>query len=138
MASKSPLKKYTSYLTYAGVGLAVISSLGQYFWTTHMHLLWPILLLFIIGVQWLVFAFVSKFGQHKTNTMLKQYQIAKYTKLFIYMIVLAVYVFAVKAEKKDAIAFLLNFIVYYIVFTALETWFIHRWMNTLPQTPDKI
>jgi len=137
MASQSPLKKYTSYLTYTGVGLAVISSLGQYFWTTQMHPLWFILLLFVIGIQWLVFAFVSKFAQHKTNTMLKQYQIAKYAKLFIYMVVLALYVFAIKAEKKDAMAFLLNFIVYYIVFTALEAWFIHRWMNTLPQTPDK-
>jgi hypothetical protein len=131
MKSKSPLAKYTSYLIYTGVFLAIVSSLGQLFWAKYMHPLWFILLLLIISVQWLVFGFVSKFGQHKTTTMLKQYQIAKFVKLFIYMVVLAVYVFAVKT---NAMAFLINFIVYYVFFTTLEVWFFHRWMNSLPQT----
>jgi len=139
MATKSTLNKYTSYLVYAGVVLAIISSLGQYFWDKNIvHPLWFILLLFIVCVQWMLFGFVSKFGQHKTSTMLKQYQIAKYAKLFIYMIVLAVYVFAIKESKDKSMAFLLNFIVYYVVFTVLETWFIHRWINTLPPTPEKV
>ena len=138
MTSQSPLKKYTTYLVYAGVGLGVLSTLVQFFShsaeRTYMHPLWFIFLLFIIGVQWLVFAFVAKFAQHKTTTMLKQYQIAKFAKLFIYMITLALYVFTIRT---NAMAFLLNFIVYYLVFTVLETWFIQRWMNTLPPTPDK-
>ena len=50
---------------------------------------------------------------------------------------LAVYVFAIKESKDKSMAFLLNFIVYYIVFTVLETWFIHRWLNTVPPTPEK-
>jgi len=99
-----------------------------------MYPLWPILLLFVIGVQWLVFGFVSKFAQHKPATLLKQYQIAKYTKMFIYMVVLVIYVFAIRVNP---MAFLMTFIVYYLVFTVLETWFIHRWMNALPRTPEK-
>ena len=138
MATKSALKKYTSYLVYAGVALAIISLLGQFLWDKNIHPLWFILLPFIVCVQWMVFGFVSKYEQHKTSTMLKQYQIAKYAKLFVYMIVLAVYVFAIKEPKDKSMAFLLNFIVYYIVFTVLETWFIHRWLNTVPPTPEKI
>ena len=130
MASTSPLKKYTTYLATTGVILAVISSLGQYLWTKNIHPLWFILLLFIAGVQWLVFAFVAKFGQHQTKTLLKQYQIAKYAKMFIYMIVMATYVFTAK-DKALAFAFLANFIVYYMVFTVLETIFIHRWISSL-------
>jgi hypothetical protein len=131
-ASKSPLQRYTSCLIYAGVALAILSSLGLWFWGgARVHKLWFILLLFMATVQWLVFAFTAKFAQHKTQTMLRQYQIAKYAKLFIYLIVLAVYVFAVKT---NAIAFLTNFIVYYLVFTVLEVWFFHRWLNSLPQT----
>jgi len=137
MTSTSPLQKYTKYLVITGVVLTILSAFAGYFSSDNMHPLWPVLLLFVIGVQWLVFAFVSKFAQHKTGTMLRQYQIAKYAKLAIYFIMLAIYVFAIKAEKKDAVAFLLNFIVYYLVFTVLEVWFFNRWMNTLPPTQEK-
>ena len=133
MASTSPLKKYTTYLAITGLVLAILSSFGQYFLPKFVHPLWFITLLFVIGVQWLVFAFVLKFGQHKTKTLFKQYQIAKFAKLFIYMITLIVYVFAVKTT---AFAFLITFLAYYLVYTAIETWFFQRWLNTLPQTKD--
>jgi hypothetical protein len=135
MASKSPLAKYTSYLIYAGVFLGIISSLGMFYWHQNMHPLWFILLLFMIGVQWLVIAFTVKFGQHKTSTLLKQYQIAKYAKLFIYLILLIIYMFGIKANIK---AFAINFMVYYLFFTALEAWFFHKWMNTLPKMSEKL
>jgi len=134
MNSVSPLRKYTRNLILTGVVLIVISSLAQYLWSNNIYPLWPILLLFVIGVQWLLFGFVSKFGQHKPATLLKQYQIAKYTKMFIYMIVLVIYVFVIRT---GAMAFLMTFIVYYLVFTVLETWYVHRWMNTLQRTPEK-
>ncbi|MCL2416739.1 MAG: hypothetical protein FWD02_02255 [Bacteroidales bacterium] len=134
MNSVSPVRKYTRNLLITGAVLMVVSSLAQHFWSENMYPLWPILLLFIIGVQWLLFGFISKFAQHKPATLLKQYQIAKYAKMFIYMVVLAIYVFAIRT---NAMAFLLNFILYYLVFTVLETWFVQRWMNALPRTPEK-
>jgi len=135
MASTSPLKKYTTYLATTGLILAVISSLAQYLWSSNVHPLWFLILLLVAGVQWLVFAFVVKFGQHKPQTLIKQYQIAKFAKLLIYFIVLAVYVFGIRT---NALGFLTNFIVYYIVFTILEAVFINRWMNKLPRTQDLI
>jgi hypothetical protein len=134
MTSISPLKKYTTQLAIAGLCLAVVSSLGNWFKPEWVHSLWFILLLFVAGVQWLVFAFVIKFAQHKPQTLIRQYQTAKYAKLFVYLIALATYVFAVKT---NAMEFLITFMVYYVVFTALETWFFHRWMNTLPRTNHK-
>ncbi|MDR0436736.1 MAG: hypothetical protein LBH22_00385 [Bacteroidales bacterium] len=131
--SISPLKKYTTKLIIAGVLLAIASSFGQYFWPNLVHPLWFILLLFVTAVQWLVFAFVVKFGQHKTQTLLKQYQVAKYAKLFIYLVALSIYVFTVK-EKSLVFAFLISFIAYYLVFTVLEAMSFHRWMNKLPTT----
>ena len=133
--STSPLQKYTTKLVVTGVALAIVSSLGQYYLpTVYVHPLWFILLLFVGGMQWLAFAFVLKFAQHKTQTLLRQYQVAKYAKLFIYMIVLIGYVFAVSSEKALSFAFLIDFIVYYTVFTGLEMYAFHRWMNTLPTT----
>ena len=132
--SSSPLRKYTNNLIITGIVLMVISAITNAFWSDNMYRLWPILLLFVITVQWLLFAFVSKFAQHKPATLLKQYQIAKYAKLFVYMIMLAIYVFAIQWHT---MAFLVTFIVYYLVFTVLETWYVQKWMNTLPRTPDK-
>ena len=137
MASTSPLKKYTTHLLIAGLVLAIISSFGLYYFPKYVHPLWFILLLFVIGVQWLVFAFVLKFGQHKTQTILKQHQIAKYAKLIIYLVVLSIYVFLFKSDKTLTLAFLISFIAYYLVFTVLEAWSFHRWMNSLPPTPNK-
>ncbi|MDR1951328.1 MAG: hypothetical protein LBP96_03760 [Bacteroidales bacterium] len=133
MASESPLKKYSRYLVYTGVGLGILSSFALYSWPGNVHPLWFIVLLFVMSVQWLTFAFVVKFAQHKTQTMLRQYQNAKFAKLLIYFIVLAAYVFAVKT---NAMTFLINFIVYYAAFTVLEAWYFHRWINTLPTTKD--
>jgi hypothetical protein len=135
MASKSPLQKYTSYLVYAGLSLAILSAIGSYAWgETRVHKLWFLLLLLMIGTQWLVVAYTTKFAQHKTKTLFRQYQIAKYAKLIIYMIGLVIIVWAIKITQP--LAFLTNFIVYYLVFTALETWFFHKWMNTLPPTKE--
>jgi len=136
MASQSPLKKYTSYLVYTGVALAVLSSFGYYFWTKNIHGLWFIILLFIGGMQWLSMAFVMKFAQHKAQTLLKQYQIAKMAKLFIFVLVLAAYTFLTE-DKTDVFKFLTNFIAYYFVFFVLEAWFFQRWANALPKTPER-
>ena len=133
MLQKTSLQTYTTYLVSTGVFLGIISSLGLMFCYNYMHPLWFILLLLMFGVQWLVFAFVAKYGQDETNTMLKQYQIAKYAKLFIYLIIMVIYVFTIKV---NALAFLINFMAYYIVFTALEVWYIHKWMNTIPPTKE--
>jgi len=131
--STSPLQKYTTKLIVTGVALAVVSSLGQFYLRpVYVHPLWFILLLFVAGVQWLAFAFVLKFAQHKTQTLLRQYQVAKYAKLFIYMIVMIGYVFSTNREL--SLPFLIDFIVYYAVFTGLEMYAFHRWMNTLPTT----
>jgi len=131
--SISPLRKYTRNLLITGAVLAVISQLTQIFMSENIFPAWIVLLLFMVAIQWLLFAFVSKFAQHKQNTLLKQYQIAKYAKLFTYMIAIAIYAFVIQWH---AMPFLITFIVYYLIFTFLETWFVHRWMNTLPRTPD--
>ena len=131
MASVSSLKKYTTHLAIAGVSLAVLSSFGHYLWPQVVHPLWFIMLLFFLGIQWLVFAFVLKFGQHKPRTIVKQFQAAKFAKLCLFLIVMAVYVFTVKT-KAMAFTFLITFIVYYSVFTALEMFSFQRWMGGLP------
>jgi len=131
--SVSPLRQYTKNLLITGAVLAVISQLTQIFMSENIFPAWIVLLLFIVAIQWLLFAFVSKFAQHKQATLLKQYQIAKYAKLFVYIIAIAIYAFVIQWYP---VGFLITFIIYYLIFTFLETWFVHRWMNTLPRTPD--
>jgi hypothetical protein len=134
MVLASPLKKYTTNLAIAGGILAVFSFFAQkFFLSSHLHSLWFLILLFVCFVQWLVFAFVQKSTQSNAKTILKQYQTAKYAKLLVYFVVLAMYVYIVK-EKALVFPFLTNFIVYYIVFTVLEVFTFQRWMNTLPPT----
>ena len=135
-SSKSPLKKYTDLLIFFGLGLAVVSAIcGYTLGEERVHKLWFLLLLFIVAIQYLVVAYTVKFAQHETKTLLRQYQVARYAKLFIYMIMLAVCVWAVKLS--NPVAFLINFIIYYLIFTVLETVFFHKWMNKLPRTIDK-
>lgn len=137
MNSVSPLRRYSRILLITGAVLVVISTVSQQLLSNNIFGWWPILLLFMIGIQWLLFAFVSKFGQHKPPTLLKQYQIAKYAKLFAYMVGMALFTFLVFKKPEVRVAFLLTFIVYYLVFTFLETWFVHKWMNALPRTPER-
>lgn len=128
MASTSPLKKYTTYILVAVVLLGIVSSFGREYWPNIVHPLWFIELLVIAGLQWLVFAFVQKFAQHKLKTLVRQYQVAKTAKLVIFLVLMAIYVFAIKT---NALQFLIDFLVYYLVFFALEVWFFHRWMVSL-------
>ena len=141
MASSSPLRKYTAYLVIAGMALLIISAVV--FLTEYSELKagkvgiiyvnphFVFLLSFMVGVQWLVFAFTQKFAEQRPQTLLRQYQTAKFAKLLLYLIVLVVYFF-VANDKKYIMSFLINFIVYYVVFTGLEVWFLQRWMKTLP------
>jgi hypothetical protein len=81
-----------------------------------------------------MFAFVQKFAQHKLKTLLRQYQIAKFAKLVVFVILLGIYVFVI---KDNALQFLIDFLVYYMVFFLLEVWFFHRWMIVLNQSETK-
>jgi hypothetical protein len=134
MASTSPLKKYTTWIVVAVVMLGIASSFGREYWPNIVHPLWFIELLVIAGLQWLMFAFVQKFAQHKLKTLLRQYQIAKFTKLVIFIILLGIYVFVI---KDFAMQVLIDFLVYYLIFFVLEIWFFHHWMVSLNRSETK-
>ncbi|MDR2907788.1 MAG: hypothetical protein LBU91_07360 [Bacteroidales bacterium] len=130
--SNTHLKTYTTTLLVVGVVLAIASSLGQYFYPTIMHPLWFIELAFVIAIQWLAFVFLQKHTQN-IKTLMQRYQTAKLTKLFLYLIALVCYVFVV---KDYAFQFLIDFLVYYVVFIVLEMFFLQRWMKSLSKAEE--
>ena len=127
MRSASPLKKYTVYLAIVGLGLLAVSV-----WVSLLNErllvnpLYPFMLLFMTGTYWLVFAFTQRYAQHKPQTLVKQFHLAKLARNFAFLIIMAVYTFS--NSKADAMTFLLNFLVYYIAFSVLETIFLRRWL----------
>jgi hypothetical protein len=84
---------------------------------------WILELIFVsgcsLGVYWLAY----REAQISSQKFIRQYQMLKYIKLFLYFIVIALWAFLV---RKDTISFLLLFIVFYLIFAVLETISINR------------
>ncbi|MDR2511329.1 MAG: hypothetical protein LBC89_02505 [Bacteroidales bacterium] len=84
---------------------------------------WILELFFIsgcsLGAYWLSY----REAQVSSQKFIRQYQMLKYIKLFLYLIVLALWAFLV---RKDTISFLILFMVFYLIFAVLETILINR------------
>lgn len=111
---KSFLKK-SSFLTIIVLALGAIlysSVFKQYF-----LLILPAILVFFYVVTNLVHAYLLKMADKSGSRFTSHYMATSFTKMFFYLAVAIVYVII---NKEDAKIFLINFLLLYAVYTALE------------------
>ncbi len=75
------------------------------------------LIAFMYAVNFLLFAKLSQAIQNKPNRFINAYMLMNFGKLFLYIAIIAIYVFM---YRNDAIPFTITFFVYYVLFTAYE------------------
>lgn len=75
------------------------------------------LIAFLYAINFLLFAKLSQALQNKPNRFINAYMLLNFGKLFLYIAVIAVYVYM---HREDAIPFTITFFIYYVLFTAYE------------------
>ncbi len=69
------------------------------------------------AVNFLLLAKLSQAIQNRPNRFINTYMLLNFGKLFLYIAIIAVYVFM---YRQDAIPFTITFFIYYVLFTAYE------------------
>ena len=72
---------------------------------------------FMYAINFLLFAKLSGTIQNKPNRFINTFMLLNFGKLFLYIILLAIYIFL---YRNDAISFTITFVIYYILFTIYE------------------
>lgn len=111
------MKKFVITLVGIGVVLAagnVMLSIASPAWSTPV---WPWLLMFFIVSNTVLYWLFNKAQQKKLSSFANYFMIATFTKLLLYLAVILIYVWF---NRSGAVAFILTFFVYYVVFTAFE------------------
>lgn len=75
------------------------------------------LIAFMYAVNFLLLAKLSQAIQNRPNRFINTYMLLNFGKLFLYIAIIAVYVFM---YRQDAIPFTITFFIYYVLFTAYE------------------
>jgi len=81
---------------------------------THVYLY---LIAFMYAINFLLFAKLSQAILNKPNRFINAYMLLNFAKLFLYIVIIAVYVYM---YREDAIPFTITFFIYYVLFTAYE------------------
>lgn len=75
------------------------------------------LIAFMYAINLLLFGKLAQAIQNKPNRFINAYMLLNFGKLFIYIAIIAVYIYM---NRSDAIPFTITFLVYYVIFTAYE------------------
>ncbi len=126
------LKTYGIWLAVTAIILAMLSQYGDYRWDNYVHPFWFFILLGVTGVQWVALAYVYKFEKDGPQSILKRYHFAKMVKLFVFLVLLAIYTFSA-TDKTLAFSFLVDFLIYYSVLFGVETLYVQRWFKSLSE-----
>lgn len=78
---------------------------------------WPWLLVFLYGVNVVLYQLFIRNKNKKVSSFANFFMLATFLKLILYLAVIVVYLLS---NKEEAAPFLISFLVYYLVFTALE------------------
>ena len=110
--------RFSKGLTVYALIITLVSS-GVSYWFPQVHLtpVYLYLIAFIYAVHFLLIGQLVKAMQNKPNRFINTYMLLNFGKLFLFIIVIAVYSFL---YRDDAIAFAVTFFVYYVLFTAYE------------------
>lgn len=83
----------------------------------HITPVYLYLIAFMYAVNFLLLAKLSQAIQNRPNRFINTYMLLNFGKLFLYIAIIAVYVFM---YRQDAIPFTITFFIYYVLFTAYE------------------
>lgn len=83
----------------------------------HMTGVYLYLIAFMYAINFLLFAKLSQALQNKPNRFINAYMLLNFGKLFLYIAIIAVYVYM---YREDAIPFTITFFIYYVLFAAYE------------------
>lgn len=78
---------------------------------------WPWLLVFLYGVNIVLYYLFIRNKTKKVSSFANFFMLATFLKLILYLAVIVIYLLS---NKEEAAPFLISFLAYYIVFTALE------------------
>ncbi len=83
----------------------------------HMTGVYLYLIAFMYAINFLLFAKLSQALQNKPNRFINAYMLLNFGKLFLYIAIIAVYVYM---YREDAIPFTITFFIYYVLFATYE------------------
>jgi len=112
------IKPFSVHLALITLLLAILSGLTFYYLPAQYQTrAWPFLLTFLFITNIILFTLFLKVYQKKTSSYANYFMMATVIKLLVYLTIIIVYLIYHPEEAK---AFLLSFLVYYLVFTFVE------------------
>jgi len=112
------LKRFSIRLLIAAALAAIVTLLVKNFlpaeWTSPA---WPYLLIFFLAVNISLYALYVRAKEKKLSSFTNFFMLATFSKLLLYLVVIVIYLLF---NREDVVPFVLTFLIYYILFTALE------------------
>ncbi|RLD35263.1 MAG: hypothetical protein DRI88_02295 [Bacteroidetes bacterium] len=110
--------KLAKGLTIYALIISLIS-LAVDLWLPQVHIthVYLFLIAFIYSVHFLLTGKLTRAMEDKPNRFINTYMLLNFGKLFLFIIVIAVYAYT---HRDDAVSFAVTFMIYYILFTAYE------------------
>lgn len=115
---KSEIASYAKNLLYVSLAAGIVAFALYYLLpSTWFSPALPVLFAFFYACSLLSFMILSKSIQKKFSRFTSVFMLTTAGKLFLFISIMIVYSFL---NKKDAVPFLLNFFILYLVFTIFE------------------
>lgn len=112
------LKRFSIRLLIAAALAAIVTLLVNSFlpaeWTSPA---WPFLLIFFLTANISLYALYIRAKEKKLSSFTNFFMLATFLKLVLYLVVIVIYLLF---NREDVVPFVLTFLVYYILFTAIE------------------
>jgi hypothetical protein len=113
-AFQKSLSGFTIYTLF----IALFSS-AAYIWVPQIPITaaFPYLIILIYLLTAVILFWLMKSLRKKPNRFINNYMLVNFAKLFFYVILIFIYGWL---NREDAIAFIITFFIYYVLFTAYE------------------
>ncbi len=120
----SRFQKFFSGFTLFTLIIALISS-AVYIWVPQIPLthVYPYLLFLIYLLTLLIIYMLIRSMEKKPNRFVNAFMLMNFGKLFLYVIIIFIYAWI---NREDAVAFIITFFAFYLIFTAYEIIYLMR------------
>jgi hypothetical protein len=115
---KSDVSSYAKYLLFVTIALGILAlALFLMLPKTWFSPSLPFLFIFYYACSLLSFILLSRSLEKKFNRFVSVFMLTTTVKLFLFIAIMIIYAFI---NRKDAVSFLLNFFILYLVYTVFE------------------
>lgn len=112
------LKRFSIRLLIAALIAALVTLLiNNFLPSAYTTPAWPFLLVFFLVVNTSLYALYVRAKEKKLSSFTNFFMLATFLKLVLYLVVIVIYLLF---NREDVVPFVLTFLVYYLLFTALE------------------